>query len=101
MAKFQNKVSTIEDSFFGSVGLNNRKAYPQTERRKNFSVDFSGELEQTPTERIKTLCKPVKLLMTEQRRGTLTRNPENPTGHVMLREQYSLPKPNSFKYGRA
>ena len=47
------------------------------------------------------MCKPVKLLMSEQKKRFLTRNPENPNGHALLREQYSLPKPNLFKYGRA
>lgn len=63
-------------------------------------MDF-GDYGATPTERIKTLCKPVKLLMSEQKKRFLTRNPENPNGHALLREQYSLPKPNLFKYGRA
>jgi len=33
--------------------------------------------------------------------GYLTRDPENITGHQILREKYSLPLPNAFKYGRS
>lgn len=39
--------------------------------------------------------------MAEQKFQYLTRDPENVTGHDFLRDKYSLPKPNLFKYGRS
>ena len=39
--------------------------------------------------------------MNEEKFSYLTRDPENLSGHNILREKYSLPMPNSFKYGRS
>ena len=39
--------------------------------------------------------------MAEEKFAVLTRDPENGAGHDILREKYSLPKPNTFKYGRS
>ena len=39
--------------------------------------------------------------MAEEKFSDLTRDPENLTGHNILREKYSIPMPNSFKYGRS
>ena len=39
--------------------------------------------------------------MHEDKFSNLTRDPENITGHTILREKYNLPLPNSFKYGRS
>jgi len=47
------------------------------------------------------LSKNVKTQMNEQQVGYLTRDPENSAGHRILREKYTLPLPNSFKYGRS
>jgi hypothetical protein len=47
------------------------------------------------------MSKNVKTIMTEEKYNYLTGDPENLTGHNILREKYSIPLPNSFKYGRA
>lgn len=39
--------------------------------------------------------------MNEEKFSYLTGNPENFIGHNILREKYSLPMPNTFKYGRS
>jgi hypothetical protein len=39
--------------------------------------------------------------MNEEKFSYLTRDPENLSGHNILREKYSIPMPNSFKYGRS
>ena len=39
--------------------------------------------------------------MNEDKFNALTRDPENVTGHSILREKYQLPQPNRIKYGRA
>ena len=39
--------------------------------------------------------------MSEAKADYLTRDPENMTGQNILREKYSLPIPNTFKYGRS
>ena len=57
--------------------------------------------EPTTMDRIKAISKPLKLLLSERHRNTIIHNPENLNGHNLLREKYSLPKPNMFKYGRA
>ena len=81
-----------------NIGLNNKKVWP-TERRRNLS--FGGFETKTKTEIINELSRPQKHLMSEQKDQYLPRDPENPTGHNILREKYSLPFPNQFKYGRA
>lgn len=50
---------------------------------------------------IQEMSKNVKTLMGEQKYSYLTRDPENGTGHSILREKYQLPVPNTFKYGRS
>ena len=55
----------------------------------------------TPTEEIELLSKPVRVLMNEQKFTFSTRDPESTTGHNLLRDKYSLPQPNLFKYGRS
>ena len=39
--------------------------------------------------------------MNEEKFQNLTKDPENLTGHQILRNKYQLPQPNSFKYGRS
>jgi len=39
--------------------------------------------------------------MNEQKFNYLTRDPENLSGHEILRDKYMLPQPNLFKYGRS
>jgi hypothetical protein len=55
----------------------------------------------TATERIYELSKNTKTKMNEEKFSYLTRDPENQSGNNILREKYSLPMPNSFKYGRS
>ena len=43
------------------------------------------------TEELALLSKPVKTLMNEQKFNYLTRDPENFSGHTILREKYMLP----------
>ena len=47
------------------------------------------------------LSKNVKQQMAEEKFAVLTRDPENGAGHNILRDKYSLPKPNTFTYGRS
>jgi hypothetical protein len=55
----------------------------------------------TVSEELALLSKPVRILMNEQKFNYLTRDPENISGHEILREKYMLPQPNLFKYGRS
>jgi hypothetical protein len=57
--------------------------------------------EPSHTEKIMELSKNVKQVMAEEKFAVLTRDPENVAGHHILREKYSLPQPNTFKYGRS
>lgn len=52
-------------------------------------------------EELGLLSKPVRVLMNEQKFQYLTRDPENESGHEILRAKYQLPQPNLFKYGRS
>lgn len=55
----------------------------------------------TVSEELALLSKPVRILMNEQKFNYLTRDPENLSGHEILRDKYMLPQPNLFKYGRS
>lgn len=102
LARFQNSVNKIEQNLNGNVGLNNQKVWPATERRRGLSQRLFNTFDSpSPTDEIKAISKNVKTQMTEQKVGYLTRDPENVAGHNILREKYSLPLPNSFKYGRS
>ena len=66
------------------------------------SVNYEDMYEEkTPMDRIKAMSKPLKLILSEKHRNTIINNPENLNGHKLLRDKYSLPMPNMFKYGRA
>ena len=62
---------------------------------------YDGVMSPTPTDIINQKSKNLRTIMTEQKYGALTRDPENMEGHNALREKYSLPMPNTFKYGRS
>ena len=56
--------------------------------------------ETTPSDRIKQLCKPQKIILKDLKSQTMISNPEHPVGHLKLREKFSIPFPNQLKYGR-
>lgn len=76
-----------------NIGLNNKKVWPQTTVKKR-GISLGGQEQLSKIEIIKKLAKPQKVMMSERHEKYLTRDPENATGHNILREKYSLPFPN-------
>jgi hypothetical protein len=83
LARFQNQVTGLEKTLEDNIGLNNKRVWPATERRRGLSMGgmFRSFESPTPTARIEALSKNLKTQMQEQKVGYLTRDPENPTGH--------------------
>lgn len=78
LARFHNSVIRVEKKFTMNTGPNNPRNYPGTERKKNKSVTLISNCKiivtsdplvspdhPTPTDRIKMLSKPQKIILTE------------------------------------
>ena len=51
LARFQNSVNTIEQNLNDNIGLNNKKVWPVTERRRNVSMGMYNTFDSpTPTD---------------------------------------------------
>ena len=85
---------------YETIGVNNVKVFPKITERAHSLNAFQDE-KLTVSEELALLSKPVRALMNEQKFSYLTRDPENQSGHNILRDKYKLPKPNLFKYGRS
>lgn len=106
LARFQNSITRIEQKFKDSTGLNNAAAFPRTDRKQTQSVHMSKECklplglieadETTPSERIKQLCKPQKIILKDLKSQAMISNPEHPIGHLKLREKFSIPLPKQL-----
>lgn len=91
----------IEKQLEDNIGLNNKRVWPKTAEKPAQMPMFQEMPEPTPTQQLQELSKSVKAQMNEDKFNVLTRDPENNTGHQILREKYQLPQPNRIKYGRA
>lgn len=75
---------------YDTIGINNTKVFPKITARAH-SLNAFQEEKLTVSEELALLSKPVKALMNEQKFSYLTRDPENSSGHNILRDKYKLP----------
>ena len=87
---------------YSNIGLNNTHVFPKLPKLSHSkNLHSMSEDKLTATEEIAILSKPVRSVMSEEKFTYLTRDPENYSGHKILREKYALPFPNQYRYGRS
>ena len=72
--------------FYENVGVNNSKVFPRVNSVKPPPPTEDEKI--SVQEELTMLSKPVRVLMNEQKFQYLTRDPENESGHTILREKY-------------